>query len=174
MSEVDRPQRAFDPAHRASDADRARLVDALDEHVVAGRLSTEEFEQRIADAYAARTLGELDALRRDLPTTDRQLAAVHRERRSHLTRRMIQETGGSAALFVVCAGIWVANGAVGAFWPAFVLIIVALSLVRNAWGLYGPSPDLDAVEAQLDRRRRRRLGHDRRRDRHPGHRHRHR
>ncbi|MDQ2896425.1 MAG: hypothetical protein M3Y09_12420, partial [Actinomycetota bacterium] len=41
----------------------------------------------------------------------------------------------------------------GQFWPGWVLIVVALSLVRNAWALYGPAPDLNAVERQLDARR---------------------
>ena len=38
-----------------------------------------------------------------------QLALSHAARRSHLTRRLIQETGGSAALFVVASAIWLAS-----------------------------------------------------------------
>jgi hypothetical protein len=34
-----------------------------------------------------------------------------------------------------------------------VLVIVLLTVVRNGWALYGPAADLDAVEAQLDRKR---------------------
>ena len=47
----------------------------------------------------------------------------------------------------------------GSFWPVWVLLIFVVSLVRNGWALYGPAPDLDAVEAQLDARRDQRLEH---------------
>jgi len=66
---------------------------------------------------------------------------------------MIQESGGSLGLFGVCVVIWAASGANGSFWPVWVLVVFVLSLVRNGWALYGPAPDLDAVEAQLDARR---------------------
>jgi hypothetical protein len=150
---------------RASDADREQLISELNEHTVAGRLTTEEFEQRLQAVYAARTTAELDSLRRDLPQTSTQLALSHAQRRSHLTRRMVQETGGSLSAFVICTGIWLASGANGSFWPIWVLIAVLASLARNGWALFGPAPDLDAVEQQLDRRRQRRLDHDQRRKR---------
>jgi hypothetical protein len=147
---------------RASDEDRERLISELNEHTVAGRLSTEELEDRLRAAYAARTTNELDALRRDLPLTDRQTALSQAARRSHLTRRLIQETGGSLSAFVVCTGIWLASGASGSFWPVWVLVVVVMSLARGGWALFGPAPDLDAVEQHLDRQRGRRLDrHDR-------------
>jgi hypothetical protein len=52
---------------RASDEDRERVARALRGHLVAGRLGTEEFEQRIEGAYAAKTVDELRGLTRDLP-----------------------------------------------------------------------------------------------------------
>jgi hypothetical protein len=148
------------PDMRASDEDRERLVAELNEHTVAGRLSTEELEERLHTAYAARTTPELDALRRDLPLTPGQLALNHAARRSHLTRRMFQETGGSLSAFVICTVIWLASGHDGhhgQFWPVWVLIVVVMSLARNGWALFGPAPDLDAVESQLDARRQKRL-----------------
>jgi hypothetical protein len=60
---------ANDPRIRASDADRERTVAALREHLAAGRLTTEEFDERLDKAYAAKTLGELDDLMADLPKT---------------------------------------------------------------------------------------------------------
>jgi hypothetical protein len=147
------------PALRASDDDRDRLVDELNEHAVAGRLDTDEFEDRLKSAYAARTTAELDALRRDLPVTPRQTALSHAQRRSQLTRRMLQEAGGSLGLFVVCAIIWAASGAHGSFWPVWVLIVVVMTFARSGWALFGPAPDLDAVEARLDAQRRERERH---------------
>src|ERR1700760_2939277 len=153
MSEEDISPRPNAPGLRASDEDREQLIAELNEHAVAGRLSTDELEERLQTAYAARTTGELDALRRDLPVTSRQVAASHAQRRAELTRRLIQEAGGSLGLFVLCTAIWVVSGAHGQFWPVWVLLVVALTLVRTGWALYGPAPDLDAVERRLDAHR---------------------
>ena len=73
---------------------------------------------------------------------------------------MLQESGGSLGAFAVCTVIWAASGADGQFWPVWVLVVFLLSVVRNGWALYGPAPDLDAVEAQLDARREKRLARD--------------
>ena len=60
---------ANDPKIRASDADRDRTAAALREHLAAGRLTNEEFDERLDQTYAAKTLGELDDLMADLPGT---------------------------------------------------------------------------------------------------------
>jgi hypothetical protein len=52
---------------RAGDADRDRTLEALQQHMAAGRLTAEEFHERAGAALAARTLGDLDALLADLP-----------------------------------------------------------------------------------------------------------
>jgi hypothetical protein len=52
---------------RASDEDRERIVAALQRHTAAGRLSLDEFAERVDAACAARTLGELAVVTRDLP-----------------------------------------------------------------------------------------------------------
>src|ERR1700753_269188 len=101
-------------------------------------------------------MGELDALHRDLPAVRFGQMPSFRRRRWDLTKRAMQETGGSLGLFFVCTAIWAASGATGSFWPVWTLVIVAISLVRNGWALYGPGADLDAVEADLDARRQRR------------------
>jgi hypothetical protein len=148
------------PDLRASDDDRERLVADLREHAVAGRISTEELEQRAQAVYSAKTTAELDALRRDLPMTKEALALSRTERRAHLSRRLMQETGASAGAFVACTAIWLVSGASGQFWPVWILIVVVLSLARNGWALFGPAPDLDAVEQHLNQRRERRVDRD--------------
>jgi Domain of unknown function (DUF1707) len=59
-----------DPRIRASDADRDRVTALLREHHAAGRLTAEEFGERMDRALEARTLGELDELMTDLPAID--------------------------------------------------------------------------------------------------------
>ena len=52
----------------ASDAERADAVERLSLHCARGRLTLEEFEWRVTEAYAARTVAQLDALLADLPS----------------------------------------------------------------------------------------------------------
>jgi hypothetical protein len=52
---------------RASDDDRQRVVAALEEHTGAGRLTLDEFAERVGVVAGARTLGELAAVISDLP-----------------------------------------------------------------------------------------------------------
>ncbi|MFC0555098.1 DUF1707 domain-containing protein [Planotetraspora thailandica] len=57
---------------RASDADRERVIAALAEAAGDGRLTHDEHEERVGQAYAARTLGDLAALTADLLPPERQ------------------------------------------------------------------------------------------------------
>lgn len=59
-----------DPRMRASDADRDRTVSLLREHHAQGRLTAEEFGERIDRALVAKTRGDLDELLADLPAID--------------------------------------------------------------------------------------------------------
>jgi hypothetical protein len=152
------------PNLRASDEDREELINELNDHAVAGRLTTDELEQRLTAAYAARTTAELAALRRDLPVSARQSALSHAARRSQLTRRLIQETGGALGLFIVSTVIWLVSGGNGQFWPVWILLVVVLSAVRNGWALFGPAADLDTVELDLTNRHARRTNRQAERD----------
>jgi hypothetical protein len=55
---------------RASDADRDRAAALLREHHAEGRLTKEEFEERLDMAFAAKTLGDIDEFMADLPAID--------------------------------------------------------------------------------------------------------
>jgi hypothetical protein len=148
---------ADSPELRASDEQRERAAQELREHFAAGRLSQDEFDERVQQAYGARTEDQLRTLLTDLPrlpASPQQLKAELAERRAQLRRRLIQETGGSLCLFAVCVVIWLASGATGMFWPVWVAIFPAIMLLRNGWRLYGPYPQLDRVERELDRRAR--------------------
>ena len=59
-----------DPRVRASDADRERTVSLLREHHAVGLLTAEEFSERVDKAFAAKTIGDLEALLADLPAID--------------------------------------------------------------------------------------------------------
>ena len=53
---------------RAGDTEREAVAEALGTHMAAGRLTLAEYDERLAQAYAARTVGELAELTADLPS----------------------------------------------------------------------------------------------------------
>jgi hypothetical protein len=152
---------------RASDADREQAGQALRDHFAAGRLSDDELSERLDGVYRATTMQELEQLRVDLPplpASPLSRRAELQQRRAELRPQLLQHAGGVFAPFVICTVIWAASGASGPFWPAWLLIFPVLFLGGNLWRMYGPAPQLDRVQAELQRR-----GH-----RHGGHRSRHR
>ena len=61
-----------DPNLRASDADREATADRLRQHHIDGRLDQDEFQARLNRCFAAKTVGELAELTRDLPADPAQ------------------------------------------------------------------------------------------------------
>lgn len=143
---------------RASDEDRERAAESLREHYAAGRLGQSELDERVQSVYRASTTNELRAVMHDLPllpAAPRQLRAQHVARRAQLQRRLLQQTGGAIVPFVICTVIWLASGAHGQFWPIWIALVALIPLLRGGWALYGPAPDLDRFEADLETRERR-------------------
>jgi Domain of unknown function (DUF1707) len=64
------PQQTRDRSLRAGDLDRDAVADVLREQHLAGRLESDEFQQRLDRCYAAKTYGELDELVADLPAQE--------------------------------------------------------------------------------------------------------
>jgi len=154
---------------RASDAEREQTAQSLREDYAAGRLSGDELDERLEASYRAKTVEELRSLREDLPALPLPPAELRSDmvrRRAELRRRLIQHAGGSFTPFAICTLIWAASGANDSFWPVWVLIFPLVFVLRNAWRLYGPAPELDRVQAELEHR----SGGSERRGRH---RHRH-
>ena len=92
MSNLPEP---IDPrAMRAADADRERVADVLREAVAQGRISFDELDERLDQAYSAKTYAELEAITRDLPASGAVTAAAAppagydgRPHRGHAGRR---------------------------------------------------------------------------------------
>jgi hypothetical protein len=148
------------PDLRASDEQRERAARDIREHFAAGRLSEDELDERVQAVYSAKTQQELNRVMADLPKLPASAAEQKAElaqRRSQLQRRLLQEAGGGMGLFALCTVIWLASGGQhghGQFWPVWVLVVVLIPLLRNGWRLYGPAPELDRVERELEARRR--------------------
>jgi DUF1707 SHOCT-like domain/Cell wall-active antibiotics response LiaF, C-terminal len=71
-----------EPAVRASDAEREQTVALLRDATAEGRLTLDEFSQRVEEAYAAKTHNALESLTVDLPTPVPAAPASRRKPRS--------------------------------------------------------------------------------------------
>ena len=101
---------------RVADADREQLVAELREHALAGRLSSEELEERVGGAYRATTRADIDAIRADLPVSSTSVALALRKRKGQLRRRLAQEAGGGIGVSALSVGVWLLTGSPP--WPA--------------------------------------------------------
>ena len=101
---------------RASDADRDRVVDVLRDHAAAGRLTTEELEARTDDALAARHVGDLDRLLRDLPRIRPSGASVALQRAAW--RAFVVHFRFYVLVIAMLVAIWAITGG-GYFWPVW-------------------------------------------------------
>ena len=88
------------PDLRASDADRDRTAARLGGAMAVGCLTSTEYAERLDAAYAARTLGELAPLTRDLPDSDIPDADVETVGRAEVAARFSK---------VIRSGRWVAG-----------------------------------------------------------------
>jgi hypothetical protein len=140
-----------DPNIRASDADRDRAASLLREHHAAGRLTAEEFHERLDKAMEAKTIGELDALMADLPSIDLyrlpdaslrrppasgRLPAQDRHRGRIERQPGVGAWGAWAAVNTVLFVVWLAAGALaggGSWFPWFLFVAVpwAIALTRR-------------------------------------------
>ena len=139
---------------RASDAERDAVVAALRDHYECGRLTFDEFNERVDEAYAAKTDVELNAVLRELPRpaapAQRRTHHGHRppvlDRHDHLRRwrRPRAALARFTAVNGICIGVWAASGA-GYFWPVWVLIPTGALLASRA--IAAGSHDHDDVPA---------------------------
>ena len=128
---------------RASDADRDRIATALRENLAAGRLSTDEFDERLDKALSAKTLGELDGVMTDLPGTElgpRADAQLDRAKANPPSRRagyypMRRTARGSLiAIGVLLLVIWLFSGvhaSLALLWVAAALAVLILARRMN-------------------------------------------
>ena len=58
----------YSPNERVADSDREQAIEDLRQHMLAGRLTAIEFEERLGALQKATTRGDLDAVMADLPT----------------------------------------------------------------------------------------------------------
>ena len=101
---------------RASDDDRDRVVEMLRDHAAAGRLTTDELEERTDVALAARTDDQLAVVLADLPAVpDRRKRTAKREAAWGEFNEHFRIYLAVITLLIV---IWALTG-MGYFWPVW-------------------------------------------------------
>jgi hypothetical protein len=148
---------ALNPDMRASDADRDRVAEALREHSVVGRITMDELNERLEATYAARTLGDLQAVTADLPEHDTYQLPVPASARSRsvpaarhpqdVFQKSVRVAWASwASVNLVCFVIWLltALGTVtsghGLEYPWFLWVAGPWAAVILAGQIFGPKP----------------------------------
>jgi hypothetical protein len=141
-----------DPSLRASDADREAVATQLRAAREDGRLDTDELEERLGQAYAAKTFGELAPLTADLgpapsaapsPAPAAPAAAVDATEAPNWRARWASWAGVSILLVGIWAITCIASGQLNFFWPVFPIGFWALGNVAgmfSGWGQGGGGP----------------------------------
>jgi len=86
------------PAIRASDAERRQVIHVLRDAVVEGRLTLEEYSDRVGVAVGARTDQELGALTNDLPRAWDQYLGTTRVQRARAFQEALHQLGARSVL----------------------------------------------------------------------------
>ena len=114
------------PRMRAGDKDRQRVVEQLGKHFGEGRLTVEEFDERVVRAHGAVYLDELPPLTEDLP---RETAPQQRPARP--------QPSGPPPAFIVLIALLLAWSMVAAVIhgapPFFALLLLFLCLRHRRW-----------------------------------------
>jgi hypothetical protein len=114
------------PRMRAGDKDRQRTVEQLGKHFGEGRLTVEEFDERVVRAHAAVYIDELPALTADLP----QEAVL---RPAAPPRRPMRFPPVLVALLIMILVWSVVSAIVYGGPPIFVFVLLFLFLRHRRW-----------------------------------------
>ena len=148
---------------RAGDSDRKAVADQLKAALDEGRLDLSEYDERIQQAYSAKTFADLDGLLDDLPGT----VPVQQSQVEPVTPAAALVPGRSAAnqlarwggpyagVITICVIIWAITSAsaghVTYFWPIWMLIPLVLGIFRQ-WFSHD-NADSNAFRIARDERR---------------------
>jgi DUF1707 SHOCT-like domain/2TM domain len=144
---------------RAGDDDRRRVMDLLQAHYVAGRLSATELEERIERALAARVLADLDALLADLPRigtpADERSPQIGHGRRSKRARHrggrkpFRAHAASYLMVMVFLVAIWLLTTPGGYFWPVWPMLGWGIGLASHALAASRCSSRTDAPSGRV-------------------------
>ncbi|WP_406688425.1 DUF1707 domain-containing protein [Saccharopolyspora sp. ID03-671] len=118
---------------RASDADREQVAQRLRVALDEGRLTVAEYDERLQQAFAATTFGELEPLTRDLPESKPSAELAEREEhRAKMAKEWRDWAGGAVIMIAIWGVTSVVSGDLIAFWPAIPLVIWAAVILATS------------------------------------------
>lgn len=127
---------SYGPETRASDDDREKIAARLRDAHTDGRLSSEEFHDRLDALYTARTYGELEPLVRDIPVV-RSRPAEPAAPPTGPPPVPSTRTGGDRAIAVLWA-LWAA--AVSINLVIWVLVSIGSGTLYYFWPMWVAGP----------------------------------
>ncbi|MEV4103620.1 DUF1707 domain-containing protein [Nonomuraea sp. NPDC049649] len=122
---------AQSPEMRASDVERDRVAALLREHTAQGRLTMDEFHQRLEEVYQSKTYGELARVTADLPEVDLRNPPAKVEPQPVAKQGM--HTGLKAAW-----GAWAAASSVN--WVIWLIVSITSGSFIYPWPLWVMGP----------------------------------
>lgn len=170
MTEQGRPS-----AQRIGDVERDSAVELLREHLAQGRLTADEFDERIGAALTAKVAGDLDPLFSDLPAprpgqtvaTTQPYETPPGQRRdavptpSHAMPRAMPRHPGTPALAGLAGALWTIVPLVitllnwADYWYLiFIPVLFSMVLWKNDSGRERERRNIAQEQERLDQRRR--------------------
>jgi len=139
-------------ALRAADADRHKIADQLKAALDEGRLSLDEYDERVRDAYAARTYADLLVIVADLPQPGMSAAEVSARRSADLKRDARRMPTALSVLWTIYGALAAVNLVV------WVLVATTVNGYIYPWPVWllVPGAALGAVTVGVQRIRRQR------------------
>jgi hypothetical protein len=142
---------------RASDADREHVVYVLRQHHGDGRLDVSEFTERMQIAFEAKTIGDLEALTKDLPRLPPPLPEDPRPDSASVVRwrfyrHLLSYAWVNGFMILLWLVTSIAAGRLIFFWPIWTLLGWGIAVGSHAIRTFGPH--------RLDRPRHDRRGGD--------------
>jgi hypothetical protein len=110
----------------ASDAERDAAALELRRHLAEGRLTTEEFGERVETVYAARSRAELAEALSRLPA-----GVEAAPQRPALGALALRQAGYLLLPVIICTLVWAFTGMHGGFWPKWVILGVTIAFVSR-------------------------------------------
>jgi hypothetical protein len=142
--DVARPGKQPDAVHmRAADADRHQVAERLKAALDEGRLSLHEYDDRVKEAYAARTYADLMGLVTDLPQPGMSAAEVAAKQAAE-RRRAANRLPTS---LIVLWTIWGALAAVNVV--VYMLVAMTVSEDVYVWPVWALVPGAALLVATL-------------------------
>jgi hypothetical protein len=146
-------------ALRAGDVDREFVAERLRNALNEGRLTLTEYDDRLQEAYAARTYGDLKGLLTDLPVaapasrsqimptspvlpSESALPAIPAPEGNLTAQWLLNEWGDWFKLSLILTAIWFfTSGVHGYFWPVwFIGLVGVIKVAQSVGGLASGEP----------------------------------